>query len=145
MSGGTYGAELFADWRVVPKWRLVGSYSYLQMNIQKNKDSLDPTPDNPDGGSPRHQWYVRSSLDLPKHLEQDVTLRYVDRLPSLNIPSYYSLDAHVSWKPIANLEFSFGAQNLLNNQHVEFIPEFINTMPTRVARTFRGTITWRFE
>src|ERR1700676_2221932 len=41
MSGGTYGAELFADWRVVPKWRLLGSYSYLQMNIQKNKDSLD--------------------------------------------------------------------------------------------------------
>jgi iron complex outermembrane receptor protein len=145
MGGGTYGAELFADWRVVPKWRLVGSYSYLQMNIEKNKDSLDPTPDNPDGGSPRHQWYVRSSLDLPKHLEQDVTLRYVDRLPSLNIPSYYSLDAHIGWKPIANLEFSFGAQNLLNNQHVEFIPEFINTTPTRVARTFRGTITWRFE
>ncbi len=145
MGGGTYGAELFADWRVVPKWRLVGSYSYLQMNIQKNKDSLDPTPDNPDGGSPRHQWYVRSSLDLPKHLEQDLTLRYVDRLPSLNIPSYYSLDAHLGWKPVSYLELSFGAQNLLNNQHVEFIPEFINTIPTRVARTYRGTITWRFE
>src|SRR2546421_8268021 len=38
MSGGTYGLELFADWRVVPKWRLVGSYSYLQMNIKKNAD-----------------------------------------------------------------------------------------------------------
>jgi len=34
---------------------------------------------------------------------------------------------------------------LLNKRHVEFIPEFINTIPTRVARTFRGTITWRFE
>jgi iron complex outermembrane receptor protein len=145
MGGGTYGAELFGDWRVVPKWRLLGSYSFLEMNIQKNKDSLDPTPDNPNGGSPRHQWYLRSSLDLPKHFEQDVTLRYVDRLPSLGIPSYYSLDAHIGWKPVTNLEVSFGAQNLLNNQHIEFMPEFINTVPTKVTRTFRGTFTWRFQ
>jgi iron complex outermembrane receptor protein len=113
------------------------------MDIQKNKDSLDPTPDNPDGASPRHQWYLRSSLDLPKHLEQDLTLRYVDHLSSLNIPSYYSLDAQVNWKPIAKLELSFGGQNLLNDQHIEFIPEFINTTPTIVGRTFRGSITWR--
>jgi iron complex outermembrane receptor protein len=145
MGGKTYGAELFGDWRVIPKWRLLASYSYLQMGIRKNIDSLDPTPDNPDGASPRHQWYVRSSLDLPKHLEQDLTVRYVDRLSSLNIPSYYSLDAQLGWKPIAHLELSVGGQNLLNHQHVEFIPEFINTLPTRVARTFRGTITWRFE
>jgi iron complex outermembrane receptor protein len=145
MSGGTYGAELFADWKVLSKWRLLGSYSYLQMNIRKNADSLDPTPDNPDGASPRHQWYVRSSLDLPLHLEHDVTLRYIDRLPSLNIPSYYSLDANLGWRPINNLALSIGGQNLLNNQHIEFIPEFINTMPTMVSRTVRATITWRFE
>jgi len=145
MSGGTYGAELFTDWKVLPKWRLMGSYSYLQMNIRKNADSLDPTPDNPDGASPRHQWYVRSSLDLPLHLEHDVTLRYIDRLPSLNIPSYYSLDANLGWRPINSLALSIGGQNLLNNQHIEFIPEFINTMPTLVSRTVRATITWRFE
>ena len=145
MSGGTYGAELFADWKVLPIWRLMGSYSYLQMDIRKNADSLDPTPDNPDGASPRHQWYVRSSLDLPLHLEHDVTLRYVDRLPSLNIPSYYSLDANLGWKRINSLAISVGGQNLLNNKHIEFIPEFINTMPTMVGRTVRATITWRFE
>jgi iron complex outermembrane recepter protein len=144
MSGGTYGAELFTDWRVIPKWRLQASYSFLQMNIEKNSDSLDPTPDNPDGESPRHQWYVRSSLDLPKHLEQDVTVRYVDQLSSLSIPSYYSLDAHIGWKPIEPLELSLGGENLLNQQHLEFIPEFINTMPTEVRRTVSGTIRWRF-
>jgi len=145
MSGGTYGAELFADWRVLPKWRLMGSYSYLQMDIRKDSDSLDPLPDNPDGESPRHQFYVRSSLDLPKKWELDSTLRFVDNLPALNIGSYYSLDAHLSWKPLAYLELSAGGQNLLNDKHLEFIPEFINTTPTLVTRTFRGTITWRFR
>ena len=144
MSGGTYGVELFADWRVVPKWRLVGSYSYLQMDISKNANSLDPTPDLPNGSSPRHQWYVRSSIDLPKHFDDDTTLRFVDHLPSLNMPSYYSLDAHLGWRPVPSVEFSIGGQNLLNNQHLEFIPDFINTSPTEVKRSIFGSITLKF-
>jgi len=144
MSGGTYGLELFADWKVIPKWRLVGSYSYLQMDIHKNKDSQDPTPDNPNGSSPRHQWYLRSSIDLPKHFEQDTTLRFVDQLPSLNVPSYYSLDAHLGWRPVTKLEISIGGQNLLNNWHFEFMPDFVNTSPTVVKRSIFGSITWKF-
>ena len=144
MSGGTYGVELFADWKVAPKWRLVGSYSYLQMDIKKNSDSLDPTSDIPNGSSPRHQWYLRSSIDLPKHFEHDTTLRFVDHLPSLNIPSYYSLDSHLGWRPVSRVEFSIGGQNLLDNQHLEFIPDFINTAPTEVKRTVCGSMTFRF-
>jgi iron complex outermembrane recepter protein len=144
MSGGTYGLELFADWKVIPKWRLTGSYSYLQMDIQKNKDSMDPTPDNPNGSSPRHQWYLRSSLDLPRHFDQDTTLRFVDHLPSLGLPSYYSLDAHLGWRPVTHLEFSIVGENLLDNRHLEFLPDFVNTSPTVVKRSFFGSITWKF-
>jgi iron complex outermembrane receptor protein len=144
MSGGTYGVELFADWRATPKWRLVGSYSYLQMDIRKNFDSQDPTPDSPNGSSPRHQWYLRSSIDLPKHFEHDTTLRFVDHLPSLNIPSYYSLDAHLGWRPVSQVEFSIGGQNLLDNRHLEFIPDFINTAPTEIKRAVYGGVTFKF-
>ena len=144
MSGGTYGIEPFAEWKILPRWKLMGSYSFLRMNIHKNANSLDPTPDLPNGASPRHQYYFRSSLDLPKHFEQDLMLRYVDKLPSLNMPSYYSLDLHIGWKPISQIQLSFGAQNLLNSQHLEFIPEFINTLPTQVRRTFFGSIAWTF-
>jgi iron complex outermembrane recepter protein len=144
MSGGTYGVELFADWKVIPKWRLAGSYSYLQMNIHKNANSQDPTPDNPNGSSPRHQWYLRSSIDLPKHFEQDTTLRFVDHLPSLNLPNYYSLDAHLGWRPVTSLELSIGGQNLLNNWHLEFLPDFVNTSPTVVKRSIFGSITVKF-
>src|SRR6266852_2467508 len=144
MSGGTHGVELFADWKVIPKWRLAGSYSYLQMDIRKNADSQDPTPDIPNGSSPRHQWYLRSSIDLPKHFEQDTTLRFVDQLPSLNVPSYYSLDAHLGWRPVTSLELSIGGQNLLNNWHFEFMPDFVNTSPTVVKRSIFGSITVKF-
>jgi iron complex outermembrane receptor protein len=144
MSGGTYGIEPFAEWKILPRWKLMGSYSFLRMNIHKNANSLDPTPDLPNGSSPRHQYYLRSSLDLPKHFEQDLMLRYVDKLPGLNIPSYYSLDLHIGWKPVSQVQLSFGAQDLLNSQHLEFIPEFLNTLPTQVRRTFYGGIAWTF-
>jgi len=144
MSGGTYGIEPFAEWKVRPRWRLLGSYSYLQMDIGKNKNSLDPTADNPSGQSPRHQFYLGSLVDLPKHFEQDISLRYVDRLPSLNIPSYYSLDFHLGWRPGTHLELSLVGQDLLNSRHLEFIPEFINTTPTEVRRSVSGRIAWKF-
>jgi iron complex outermembrane receptor protein len=144
MSGGTYGIEPYVEWKVRPNWRLLGSYSYLQMDIGKNKDSQDPTPDNPDGQSPRHQFFVQSSIDLPKHFEQDLSLRYVDRLSSLNIPSYYSLDFHLGWHPNTHLDLSLTGQDLLNSRHLEFIPEFINTTPTEVRRSISGRIAWHF-
>jgi iron complex outermembrane recepter protein len=144
MSGGTYGVELFADWKVIPKWRLSGSYSYLQMDIHKNSDSQDPTADIPNGSSPRHQWYLRSSLDLPKHFDEDTTLRFVDHLSGLNLPGYYSLDAHLGWRPVRNVEFSIGGQNLLDNRHLEFLPDFVNTSPTVVKRSIFGSITVTF-
>ncbi len=144
MSGGTYGLELFADWKVIPKWRLSGSYSYLQMDIHKNSDSQDPTADIPNGSSPRHQWYLRSSVDLPKHFDEDTTLRFVDHLSGLNLPGYYSLDAHLGWRPVRNVEFSIGGQNLLDNRHLEFLPDFVNTAPTVVKRSIFGSITLTF-
>ncbi|PYV66365.1 MAG: TonB-dependent receptor, partial [Acidobacteria bacterium] len=70
--------------------------------------------------------------------------RFVDHLPSLNIPSYYSLDSHLGWRPVSTVEFSIGGQNLLDNHHLEFIPDFINTAPTEVKRTVYGSITVRF-
>lgn len=144
MSGGTYGIEPFADWKPLPMWKLFGSYSFLRMNIHKNSNSLDPTADLPNGENPEHQFYFRSTLDLPKHVEQYFSVRYVSQLPSYAIRSYAALDAGVRWKAMPNLEFSFDGENWLNNRHIEFIPDFINTTPTVVGRSIHGGITWTY-
>ncbi|HXF14936.1 MAG TPA: TonB-dependent receptor [Terriglobales bacterium] len=145
MHGGTYGAELFTEYKVIPRWKLSGSYSYLQMDIRKDATSMDPTPDNPNMSSPRHQFYVRSSLDVFRKLEHDFTVRYVDDLPGLSIPSYYSVDTHFSYALPHSYELSIGSQNLLNHQHLEFVPDFINVSPTEVKRSIYGSITWHSE
>jgi iron complex outermembrane receptor protein len=142
MSGGTWGVEPYVDWKALPKWRLFGSYSYLQMNIHKNSDSSDPTMDLPNGTNPEHQFYFRSSLDLPKHFEQDLVVRHVTQLPSLNVPGYSSLDGGIRWRPVPSLEVSFYGENWLNSRHTEFAPDFVNTLPTVVGRSFNVGITW---
>jgi iron complex outermembrane recepter protein len=144
MSGATYGTELFAEWKAIPKWKLSGAYSFLKMDIHRNADSLDTTTASPGGASPQHQYYLRSSIDLAKNFEQDATLRYVGKLSGLGIPSYYSLDARLGWKATSQLELSIGGQNLLDHRHLEFRPDFINTTPTQVKRAFHAGLTFKF-
>ena len=144
MSGATYGTELFAEWRPKPVFKLSGAYTFLRMDIHRDADSLDMSSPDPEGASPRHQFSVRSAIDLPKNLEQDFTWRYVGRLDGLAIPGYYSFDAHLGWSPTARLNLSIGGQNLTNNQHLEFRPDFIATTPTLMKRTFQASARWTF-
>ena len=145
MSGGTYGIEPFFDWKPVKRLKVFGSYSYLQMDIHKNADSIDPTPDLPNGENPKNQVFLSSSIDLPMHFEQHFSYRFVDNLPSIGIPSYSSFDAGFSWNPMPNLRLSFDGQNWLDHRHIEFIPDFINTVPTVVTRTYYGSVTWSYD
>ena len=144
MSGGTYGSELFAEWRPASMFRMSGAYTFLRMDIDRDADSLDTTSPDPAGSSPRHQFFVRSAIDLTRSLQQDVTWRYVGGLDGLAIPSYYSLDAHLGWALSKRLTASIGGQNLTNNEHLEFRPDFIATAPTVVNRTYQVTARWAF-
>lgn len=144
MSGATYGIEPFFNWKILPIWKVYANYSYLQMNIHKDPSSQDPTDDLPNGINPKNQAYFQSSFDLPKHIEQHFGVRYVDKLPGYNIPSYTTLDAGVRWTPVRGVTLGFDGLNWLDNRHVEFIPDFINTTPTVVTRSIFGSITLDF-
>ncbi|HEY6467254.1 MAG TPA: TonB-dependent receptor [Candidatus Acidoferrales bacterium] len=145
MSGGSYGIEPFFDYKPLKNWKIFGSYSYLQMDIHKNANSLDPTADLPNGENPKNQVFISSSVELPLHFEQHFSYRYVDKLSSIGIPGYSSFDGGFSWNPMTNLRLSFDGQNWLDNRHLEFIPDFINTVPTVVTRTYYGSVTWSFD
>ncbi len=71
-------------------------------------------------------------------------VRYVDRLPTLQISSYVGLDVRLAWKPIPNLELAVVGQNLLDSQHPEFRPSFISTQQVEIQRGVYGKVTWRF-
>ena len=81
--GNTAGFEIAPDWTPTRTWRLRGSYSYLHMDLNKKASSLDAsTANSTQGSSPQHQIAIQSSLDLPRKLEFDQTLRYESSLPA---------------------------------------------------------------
>jgi len=144
MHGDTYGVELAADWQPQNWWRWRGSYTFFEMQLYRDRGSNNPDDINPEHQSPRHQFSVRSSMDLPWNLEFDLGLRYVDALSALSVPSYFSLDARLAWQPVRNFEIALIGQNLLNSAHAEFKPTTIRTLPVEVERSVFGKVTWKF-
>ena len=145
MSGHTYGFEVAADWQVSSFWRLQGSYSYWKAGLSLENDNIpEATLAAAEDSSPRHQFSLRSSLNLPGNVELDVWGRYVDRLPAYDISSYVALDARLAWEPVDGVELALVGQNLLDDQHPELEPEFLGTVATEVQRSVYAKITWRF-
>jgi iron complex outermembrane receptor protein len=143
--GETYGTELSATAQVTKRWRLQGSYSYLEAQLHRESNSHDTSTERiSEGSSPHHQFFIRSRLDLGWNIRLDSTLRYVDVLPAPKIPSYLTLDVRLAWSPRRNLEFALVGQNLLDDRHPEFAPTFIGTPQTEVQRSVYGTVVWRF-
>jgi iron complex outermembrane receptor protein len=143
--GESYGTEVSATAQLTKRWRLQGSYSYLEVQLHRKAGSLDTTTEKAtEGSSPRNQFFVRSLFDLGWNIEFDSTLRYVDVLPAPKIPSYLTLDLRLAWSPRQNLEFAVVGQNLLDDRHPEFAPTFVGTQKTEVERSVYGTVLWRF-
>lgn len=147
MHGQTFGAEASADWSVVNRWKLTGSYSWLDMRLQLDPTSHDTSSATASAGqSPRHQFQVRSYLTLPHQFDFDSALYYTDRLPALNTSAYTRVDARLAWHATESLELSVVGQNLLDERHFEFTnaPDQLY-LSSQIKRSVYGKITWWFK
>jgi iron complex outermembrane receptor protein len=143
LHGEGYGVELAADWQPFGWWRVSGVYSYLQLNLTRDKDSMDPTTvRSTEGSSPHHMVSLRSFMTLPGHLEFDLVWRYVDRLPSQSIGSYLTLDARLGWHPLPPVTIAVVGQNLLKDHQAEFSGG--SSGNTAIERSVYGKVIWRW-
>lgn len=138
-SASSYGFETTAKWSPASYAQLSASYSYLQLKF----DQADPFGFSFNGKSPRHQFNLRSSIDLPHDVEFDTSLYFVDNLSRLAIPQYTRLDTKVSWAATENVELSLVGQNLLDNRHKEF-SGFLYQSQSEIPRSVYGNVTWKF-
>ncbi len=119
--GTTKGGEVTTEWRPMSFWQLRAWYAYLQMDLQKSPTSLDVgTIPGLVGSSPRHEVSVQSGLDLPKHLELDLTYRYISALPGQGVPSYSTADAQLAWRFGGGFQFAVVGRDLFQPHHPEF-------------------------
>jgi iron complex outermembrane recepter protein len=135
-------------------WRLRGSYTWLQMDLDLDSNSTDPANTLIEKSSPKQQFMIRSSLDLPHHFEFDLAFRYVSSLETRDfgsatprtrkVSSYPGLDARLAWHPCRNLEISIVGQSLLQSEHREFNPTTVRGPSAEVERSVYGKVTWQF-
>jgi len=136
--GRVRGLELAADVRVTTAWRVHASYSFLDMDLHAEPDSLDTTTAaSTEGSSPRHRGLVRSSLTFGT-VELDAIWRRVSSLPAQGTPVYSSLNARAAWRPWGPLEVAIVGRDLLQDHHAEF------GGGTEVERSVYGEVAWRF-
>ena len=146
MFGETYGFEASSTLQALKEWRLTAGYTFLQMQLHKETGSTDTMSEASERMSPENQVYLRSSLDLPAHIQFDQMLRYVDSIvvSGSGIPSYWSLDMRLAWTPKPNWEFSVVGQNLIAPSHPEFNPTFVVSQRTEIDRGVYGKVTFRW-
>ena len=146
MHGETWGLELAGQWQVRPGWRLNLSYTWLDMALHLDNGSMDQVSESAGDASPTSSAAFWSRLDLGNRLQFDSALRYMGAIAvnGIDIDSYVELDLRLGWEAVPGLEFALIGQNLLENHHREFQPDFINTQSTQVERSIYGRVTWRF-
>ena len=137
----TTGVEVAPEWRPAPWWRLGGSYSFLDMHVERGTNSKDigsaPTVQ---GSSPEHQALIRNGFDLPNAVSTDIQARYVSALPGIHVSSYWTGDATVRWAATRHIRFTAVGQNLFQPHHVEFI--YDPGPPVGIRRGFYGGVTF---
>lgn len=148
MHGYSYGAELAMEWPPFDWWRLQASYSFERLIMSLDGKSSDTiNKGNAEGDTPRHQFGIRSGFNLSRRISLDLWLRGVSALDSIDgisIPGYVTLDARIAWTPSRFWEIALVGQNLLDDRHPEFIPEYINTIPSEIPRSVYGKVTWKY-
>src|SRR5262249_25797518 len=95
LAGNTYGVEVDSSWKVTDHWRLSAGYTLLQMQLHPVDGSRDTTTaSETNGQSPKHQFNLRSYLDLTRHLQLYPGIYFLDSFPRLVSPRSLPPHAH---------------------------------------------------
>jgi len=125
LKGEIYGVELSGQWEVFRNWRLSGSYTFAEIQLDPlpgfpiSSNAFNSEGDIEAEGEPSHIFNVRSYLNLPYNLELDTFYYFVSENKSRSIPAYSRVDVRLGWEPMKNVNLSFVAQNLLDETHPE--------------------------
>jgi iron complex outermembrane receptor protein len=140
--GHVHGVETGVNLQPFTAWRTHFSYTWLDTTVARGPGSRDVSGGVNEANDPRHQFYLRSSIDLRRNVQVDAMLRSVSELPNPVVPSFTELALRVGWLPAPRVEVWFAGQDLLDDHHPEFGP----ALPTRVEfeRSLRAGLALRF-
>jgi iron complex outermembrane receptor protein len=145
MHGTTEGVEAFAKWKLTDRWTLNPGYSFLEMHLHLDADSLDTfSVADAQGSNPVHQAQLLSHLELSKNISWDANAYFVGRLPAQFVASYTRLDSQLTWRLAERVELNIVGQNLVQDHHAEFNDQLQSVNSSLVKRSAYAKLTWHF-
>lgn len=142
MRGETYGVEAWAAWQVREGWRLSAGANALRKDLSLDPASRDIFGVDFAGNDPDLQLSLRSHMSLTPTVDLDLDLRSVDRLRSPAVAAYTELGARLAWRVTDQVELAVVGENLLQDQHVEFVNGSVARR--EIPRAIRASLRWGF-
>jgi iron complex outermembrane receptor protein len=139
----SYGLEFAGYWQALDylAFNLAYSYSDFDYLQENNFGTSDAAP----WATPRHEFSLRTQLDLPMDIEVDAWLRYTSAITDIDIDGYVNLDMRLAKKFGEHYELALVGQNLLEDSHQEFTGiEFVRGVTSEVERSFYLKATLNF-
>ena len=120
LQGHTDGVEAWANFSVLPWWRIDPGVTLLHKDFHLKPGAVDISGiQTVVGHDPAHQWFVRSYMDLPGNTQLYVGVRRIGALGDVGVPGYVEADMRLGWQVRPDLEVSLAGQNLLHARHAE--------------------------
>ena len=142
--GRSYGGEVLVEWRPLSWWRCESMYTNFWLEDKQNGSGQLTQMAVSEYQFPRHQFAVKSYVNITPRLEFDTIFRYVDKLTDSDIGAYADVDLHAAWKVNGHFEFFAAGQNLVGNQRYEFPTQLsMQTLRSKSQRTGYGGVTFR--
>lgn len=145
MHGEAHGIEVDLNTKITNRWTLSPGYAFEQIHVHTSPASQDTsTAAETEGASPRNSAQLHSHLDISSRLGWDASAYFVGRLSSPSVPSYTRVDTQLRWGLAEHLTLSLVGQNLLKNQHLEFIDTTDSVNSTLIKRSGYLKLEWGF-
>jgi iron complex outermembrane receptor protein len=152
-NGRITGAELSADWLVLPAWRLQLSYSWTRIRMDETANPV--AQDDSTGvekGTPRQYASLRSQWNISATRQFDAWLRGsagYQRLDApypdlLRVPGYVTLDLRYAHKLNKDLELALTGRNLIGARRFEFVSDYIPSIPVKIGPSALLSARWKF-
>jgi iron complex outermembrane receptor protein len=152
-AGWNTGAELSVDWLALPTWRLQLSYTWQRIRMDGSSnpmaqgDGEDIERATPRRyGSLRSQWNISPKQQFDAWLRGSAGFERADAPYSgmVRVPGYLTLDLRYAHQLNKAVELALVGRNLIGARRVEFISDYIPSVPVEVRPTVLMSMRWKF-
>lgn len=127
LEGETRGIEASLDYQARDWWRLHAGGTVFGQDIRVEAGKVDFNQALNETADPGRRFSLRSSMNLARRFELDMGFRHVGAFRFNNggvpaqVPGYSEMEAHLLWHASGRLDVSITGQNLLHDQHLEYV------------------------